>query len=145
MRYGLEKTPSLSFLKIWGCEAYVKRQISDKLAPKSDKYLFIGYPKETKGYYFYNSFENKVFVARNGVFLEREFISKGTSGSTVQLKEIQDPQASIVPSMESQLDQQVIVEPTQVPQGPRRSDRTRQIPMRYGFLITDDNDVLIMD
>ena len=39
------KTPSLSFLKIWGCEAYVKRQISDKLAPKSDKCLFMGYPK----------------------------------------------------------------------------------------------------
>ena len=70
------KPPSFSFLKIWGCEAYVKRQISDKLAPKSDKCLFIGYPKETKGYYFYNASENKVFVARNGVFLEREFIFK---------------------------------------------------------------------
>ena len=123
----------------------MKRQISDKLAPKSDRCLFIGYPKETKGYYFYNGSENKVFVARNGVFLEREFISKGTSGSTVQLEEIQDPQTSIVPSMELQLDQQVIVEPTQVPQGPRRSDRTRQIPIRYGFLITHDNDVLIVD
>ena len=33
------KSPSLSFLKIWGCEAYVKRQISDKLAPKFDKCL----------------------------------------------------------------------------------------------------------
>ena len=52
---------------------------------------FVGYPKETKGYYFYNASENKVFVARNGVFLEREFISKRTSGSTVQLEEIQDP------------------------------------------------------
>ena len=47
--------------------------------------------------------------------------------------------------MEPQLDQQVIVEPTQVPQGLRRFDRTRQIPMRYGVLITDDNDVLIVD
>ena len=118
------KSPNLSFLKIWGCEAYVKRQISDKLAPKSDKCLFIGYPKETKGYYFYNAFENKVFVVRNGVFLEKEFISKRTSDSTVQLEEIQDPQTSIVPSMQSQLDQQVLVEPTQVPQCPRRSDRT---------------------
>ena len=44
------KTPSLSFIKIWGCETYVKRQISGKLAPKSDKFLFVGYPKETKGY-----------------------------------------------------------------------------------------------
>ena len=109
------KTPSLSFFKIWGCEAYVKRQISDKLAPKSDKCLFIGYPKETKGYYFYNASENKVFVARNGVFLEREFIFKGTSGSTMQLEEIQDLQTSIVLSMEPQLYQQVIIEPIQVP------------------------------
>ena len=44
---------------------------------------FVGYLKETKGYYFYNAFENKVFSAQNGVFLEREYISKGTSGSKV--------------------------------------------------------------
>ena len=43
------KLPSLCFLKIWGCEAYVKRQIFEKLALKSDKCLFVGYPKETKG------------------------------------------------------------------------------------------------
>ena len=66
-----EKIPSLSFLKIWRCEAYMKHQISDKLALKSDKYLFVGYPKETKGYYFYNASENEVFVAQDGVFLER--------------------------------------------------------------------------
>ena len=48
------KRPTLSFLKIWGCEVYVKRLQSDKLTPKSDKCLFVGYPKETKGYYFYN-------------------------------------------------------------------------------------------
>ena len=44
---------------------------------------FLGYPKETKGYYFYNAFENKVFVARDGIFLEKEHIFKGTSGSKV--------------------------------------------------------------
>ena len=81
----IEKTPyelwkgkrlGLSFLKIWGCEAYLKRQASDKLASKYDKCLFVGYPKETKAYYFYIPSKNKVFVARNGVFLEREFISE---------------------------------------------------------------------
>ena len=71
-----EKTPSLSFIKIWGCEAYVKHQISDKLAPKSDKCLFMGYPKETKRYYFYNAFENEVFVARNGVFGKRIYFQR---------------------------------------------------------------------
>ena len=70
----------------------MKYQISDKLAPKSDKWLFVGYPKETKRYYFYNASENKVFVASKGVFLEREYVSKGTSGSKVQLQEIQEPQ-----------------------------------------------------
>ena len=54
----------------------MKHQISEKLAPKYDKCLFMGYSKETKGYYFYNASENKVFVARNCVFLEREFISE---------------------------------------------------------------------
>ena len=89
------KRPSLSFLKIWGCEAYVKCQVSNKMEPKSDKCPFVGYPKETEGYYFYNPIENKVFVAQNGVFLEREFISKGTSGSKVQLEEVREPQDNI--------------------------------------------------
>nr|CAD40526.2 OSJNBa0023J03.14 [Oryza sativa Japonica Group]CAE02400.1 OSJNBa0024J22.4 [Oryza sativa Japonica Group]CAH66059.1 OSIGBa0125J07.8 [Oryza sativa]CAH66155.1 OSIGBa0113B06.1 [Oryza sativa] len=75
------KHPSLSFLKIWGCEVYVKRLQSDKLTTKSDKCFFVGYPKETKGYYFYNRKEGKVFVARHSVFLEKEFISRKDSGS----------------------------------------------------------------
>jgi hypothetical protein len=84
------KSPSLSFLKIWGCEVYVKRLISDKLTPKSDKCFFVGYPKETLGYYFYNRSEGKVFVARNGVFLEKEFLKREKSGQKVYLEEVQD-------------------------------------------------------
>ncbi|KAK8690937.1 hypothetical protein V6N13_074461 [Hibiscus sabdariffa] len=57
-----EKRPNMSFMKVWGCKAYVKHQMSTKLEPKSQKFTFVGYPKKTKGYYFYN--ENKVFVAR---------------------------------------------------------------------------------
>jgi hypothetical protein len=38
----------LSFLKVWRCEAYVKCLMSDKLTPKSDKCLFVGYPRENK-------------------------------------------------------------------------------------------------
>ena len=86
------KVPKLSFLSTWGCEVYVKRLLSDNLSPKSDKCLFVGYPKQTKGYYFYNQSENKVFVARDGVFLEKEFISRKTSGSNVYLEEIRDEQ-----------------------------------------------------
>ena len=78
------------FLKIWGCEAFVKRLQSDKLAPKSNKCIFVGYPNETLGYYFYNQSEGKVFVAQNRVFLEKEFLKEEKSGRTVQLEEVRD-------------------------------------------------------
>ena len=84
------KSPSLSFLKIWGCDAYVKRLQSDKLTPKSDKCVFVGYPKETLGYYFYNRTEGKVFVARNGVSLEKELLKGEKSGQKIYLEEVQD-------------------------------------------------------
>ena len=84
------KVPKLSFLKIWGCEAYVKRLQTDKLAPKSDKCYFIGYPKGSFGYYFYNPTQQKVFVARDSVFLEREFISNKSSGRNIHLETVQD-------------------------------------------------------
>ena len=38
------KKPYLSYMKVWGCLAYVKWTISDKLEVRSDKCLFVGYP-----------------------------------------------------------------------------------------------------
>ncbi|KAI9081726.1 hypothetical protein K1719_036329 [Acacia pycnantha] len=96
------KKPSLSFLKIWGCEVYVKHQASDKLSSRSSKCLFVGYPKETKGYYVYNPTDHKMFVIRNGVLLEKEFISKRTSGSKVNLEEVRESQDNVEPQMETE-------------------------------------------
>ncbi|WP_248789470.1 hypothetical protein, partial [Escherichia coli] len=109
--------------------------------------LFVGYTKETKGYYFYNPSEQKVFVARTGVFLEKEFISKGTSGRKVELEEIQEQQGDIEPEMEpEQTPQDVVVqESVPVAQSPRRSGRIRREPERYGFLVTHTGDVMLMD
>ncbi|KAJ9566454.1 hypothetical protein OSB04_002420 [Centaurea solstitialis] len=80
------KKPKMSFLKIWGGEVYVKRPTSEKLKPKSDKCFFVRYPKTTVGYYFYNPEENKVFVARNGKFLEEKFLSSGNTREDVDLQ-----------------------------------------------------------
>ena len=55
--------PKLSYLKVWGCEALVKRDTSDKLESRSAKCIFVGYPKETMGYYFYFPTENTVKVS----------------------------------------------------------------------------------
>ena len=74
------KKPKLLFLKVWGCDAYVKKLQPDKLEPKSEKCVFIGYPKETIGYTFYHRSEGKTFVAKFGNFLEKEFLSKEVVG-----------------------------------------------------------------
>ena len=42
--------PNMKHLKSWGCQTYVKRQISTKLEQRSDKCFFVGYPKATRGY-----------------------------------------------------------------------------------------------
>ena len=92
MNYGLARNQSYRFLR--GCDAYVKKFHPDKLKPKSEKCVFIGYPKETVGYTFCHRSEGKIFVAKNGSFLEKEFLSKEVSGRKVELDEV------IVPSLE---------------------------------------------
>ena len=68
------KKPKMSFLKVWGCDTYVKSLQPNKLKPKSEKCIFIGYPKETIGYTFYHRSEGKIFVVNNETFLEKEFL-----------------------------------------------------------------------
>ena len=71
---------------------YEKGFQPDKLEPKSEKCFFIECPKETGGYSFYHKSKGKIFVAKNGSFLEKEFLSKEVSGRKVELDEV------IVPS-----------------------------------------------
>ncbi|VFQ80972.1 unnamed protein product [Cuscuta campestris] len=108
---------------------------SGKLDSKSDRSKFMGYPKETKGYEFYHPTDNKIFVARNGTFLEKEFLSAISSGRKVDLEEIREPQKEISIAVEPER-HDLVSRPTQVL--PRRSDRMRNPPVRYGFLISDE-------
>ncbi|KAJ9542108.1 LOW QUALITY PROTEIN: hypothetical protein OSB04_028614 [Centaurea solstitialis] len=198
------KKPKMSFLRIWGCEIYVKRPTSEKLKPKSDKCIFdipgppwditsVG-PNEVifKMSYdieqpaitefrlqitsmlflssansstslmevftsvdrisrlqnrleswinnFYNPEENKVFVARNGKFLEEKFLSSGNTRKDVDLQIVDENDTT--PTVEPEI-QHENVEPRSEPieevqtQDLRRSSRVRQEPDRYlGFLIT---------
>ena len=73
----------------------------DKLKPKSKKCIFIRYPKENVGYTFYHRSEGKRFVAKNGSFLEKEFLSKDVSGRKVELDEVTGP-APLLESSSSQ-------------------------------------------
>ncbi|GKA93522.1 retrotransposon protein, putative, ty1-copia subclass [Tanacetum coccineum] len=89
------KRPSLGHIKIWGCEVFVTREAQDKLEARSEKYLFIGYLEESFGYLFYQPKDNVVFVARRGVFLEREMISKEDSRSKIDREEIQETSSRV--------------------------------------------------
>ena len=83
--------PSLTYLRIWGCEAYVNRMKTTKLQPKADKCFFIGYPKETKGYSFWHKLTNTIVVKKGAAFLEKEFLERIKSNdSRVILEEIQE-------------------------------------------------------
>ena len=127
MRYGMGRSPLCLISRFWGCEVYVKQQPNDKLSPKSLKCLFVGYPKETRGYYVYCPTDNKVFVVRNGFFLEKDLVSKRNSGSKVDLEEVQNPQSTPEAQTETEEVPQDVVETPPVTQGPRvgKSQRER--------------------
>ncbi|GJR70439.1 retrotransposon protein, putative, ty1-copia subclass [Tanacetum coccineum] len=125
------KVPNLSYLKVWGCEALVKRDTPDKLQQRSVKCIFIGYPKETMGYYFYFPPENKIVVARYAEFFEKNLITQEVSGRAIDLEEIQDEDTS--PSkITSEIPMEVEgFEPPQEEEIPiRRFERTRRAPNR---------------
>ena len=116
----------------------------DKLEPKSEKCVFIGYPKETVGYTFYHRSKGKIFVAKSGSFLEKEFLSKEVSGRNVELDEVIVPSPELE-SSSSQKSVRVIHTPIseevndddhetsdQVTTEPRRSNRICTAPEWYG-------------
>src|SRR5512132_2362062 len=122
----------------------MKKFQPDKLEPKSEKCVFIEYPKETVGYSFYHKSKGKTFVAKNGSFLEKEFLSKEVSGRKVELDEVTVP-APLLESSSSQKSVHVIPTPIseeandvdhitldQVTTKPRRSTGVRSAPVWYG-------------
>ncbi|GJY40304.1 retrotransposon protein, putative, ty1-copia subclass [Tanacetum coccineum] len=134
-----EKVPNLSYLKVWGCEALVKRDTPDKLQQRSVKCIFIGYPKETMGYYFYFPPENKIVVARYAEFFEKNLITQEVSGRAIDLEEIQDEDTS--PSeITSEIPMEVEgFEPPQEEEIPiRRSERSRRVPNRLCLNVEEE-------
>jgi hypothetical protein len=136
------KKPTLSFHRVWGCEAYVKKLQPDKLKIKFEKCIFVGYRRETIGYTFYHPAEGKTFVAKTGTFIEKDFLSKGVSGRKVELAEITDPSLEIPSSITEAVPNAPSIEeeegaPTKnhgelAKQTERRSARLRKSPEWFG-------------
>jgi len=88
----------------------------------------VGYPKETLGYCVYNRTEGKVFVTRNGVFLEKEFLKRDKNGQKVYLEEVQDEpvgnDSTSDANIAKEVETPVVV---QTPPQPRRSARLHEL------------------
>ncbi|GJS70218.1 retrotransposon protein, putative, ty1-copia subclass [Tanacetum coccineum] len=101
------KVPNLSYLKVWGCEALVKRDMPEKLQQRSVKYA---------------------------EFFEKNLITQEVGGRAKDLEEIQDEDTS--PS-EITTEIPIEVEGFEPPQEEdipiRRSERTRRAPDRLSL------------
>ena len=99
---------------------------------KSIQGWFIGYPKDSLGYYFYLPTEQVVVVSRDVIFFEKKFLQEGGKGRKIALEEESSNEANQVDQMD--IDQESnptknIITPT-----PRRSSRVSHPPERYGLL-----------
>ena len=87
-----------------------------------------------------------VFVARRGVFRERELISKEDSGSAIDLEEIQESSdEGTSDNTRVQTEEEIPVEPIDTSLPLRRSGRVSMPPEFYGFHITAEGDSFISD
>ena len=131
------RKPTFKHIRIWGCPAYVKRLMGDKLDARSDLCYFVGYPEDSFGYEFYYVSEAKVFVSRNATFLEWEFL-RDRKGSMVELEEVREPQEEV--QAHEQINEPIQTT-TDIPPKPtvRRSERVRKAPDRL-FLLENDID-----
>ncbi|KAK6131211.1 hypothetical protein DH2020_035041 [Rehmannia glutinosa] len=91
------RKPNLRHIRIWGCPAHVLKGKMEKMESRSEVCIFIGYPKGTRGYYFYSPQDKKVFVSTNATFLEDRYIEECESKSKVLLEEMREnlPSSSI--------------------------------------------------
>ncbi|KAL0361335.1 UNVERIFIED_CONTAM: hypothetical protein Sradi_3818000 [Sesamum radiatum] len=116
------KPASYKCLRVWGSPAYVKRLAGDKLDSRSNLCRFVGYSKETAGYYFYNPSEQKIFISRNAVFLVKGFFADSQRDGVLLEESSKAPQQNNATSFEPSV-------PTDGVPVLRRSTRESRPPM----------------
>ena len=82
------RKPSLQHLRIFGCPAHVLKGKTEKMESRTETCIFVGYPKGTKGYYFYSPSDLKVFVSTNAKFLEKDYMNEFIPKSKIVLNEM---------------------------------------------------------
>ena len=106
--------------------------MADKLENRFIIARFIGYPKESMGYYYFSQ-DHNVIVSRNAVFLEKQFIQDDSSGRLVELEEKVSEEPGAIDPQESIVYERVV----DVPLTPRRSSRVFRPLERYIGILTE--------
>ena len=88
-----------------------------------------------------------MFVSKHAVFLEEEFLLREDSGSKVKLSEVQDAliDTSHLTESEAVIHDDELIANSSKTQVFHRTSRIRSIPERYGFLISEQKDVLLKE
>jgi hypothetical protein len=92
--YGCQ--PSYNHLRTFGCLCFpnVSPTATHKLAPRSARCVFIGYPREQKGYRCLDLTTRKVHISRHVVFDESQFPYKNSTPDTTPNPSTPDPARS---------------------------------------------------
>ena len=102
----------------------------DKLEPKSEVCLLVGYPKETRAYLFYSRKDNKVFVSTHAKFLEDDYVNNFNPRNKVVLVEMNEP-VNEQPMDETRDDVAVL----DTPQDTTHEMSSTQVPCRSGRIV----------
>jgi hypothetical protein len=86
------KEPSLTHLKVFGCDAYVHvpKENKSKMDKKAEKCIFIGYKDGLKGYNLWNPETKKVVYNQDVLFIEmKDFVKQEVLPSKEEPKKIE--------------------------------------------------------
>ena len=88
-----------------------------------------------------------MFVSKHVIFLEKEFLSREDNGSKVELGEVQDAltDASHLTEPKAVIHDDELIADSSKTQEFRRKSRIRYVLKRYGFLISKQKDVLLVE
>ena len=87
---------SCRFLKVWGCDAYVKRFQVDKLEPKADKMHLHRTPKNSWVYLLFQIWKQKWLFLETGPFSRKSFSQKNWVGGWWRLDEVIEPSLQLM-------------------------------------------------
>ena len=82
------KKLNFSYFRVWGCPTHAKKHATDKQESRNELCIFVGYLRETIGYYFCRPEEQSIFVTKRVIFLEDEYLLRRDSGSKAVLEEV---------------------------------------------------------